>query len=416
MIALRDYQTRISDAAAQNLRDYGVTYLSMECRTGKTMTALVAAEKYGCSHVLFVTKKKAIPSALADYEALKRDRLISFGIEVINYESLHKVTVIPDLAILDEAHSLGSFPKPSMRAREARSICHALPIIYCSGTPSPESYSQLYHQFWVSDRSPWRYYPNFYKWAADYVNKKQKMIGGTMHNDYSHAYKSKIDAATSHLFLSYSQKDAGFSTNIVETILQVRMSDTTFGYIKALHKDRLIMIDDNVILGDTPAKLMSKLHQLSSGTIITEEGEHLAIDTSKADYIKRVFGGKKVAIFYTYKSEEELLHNAFPNWTDSPEIFQASSDKTFICQVRRAREGVRLDSADALIFYNLEYSYLSYEQGKNRLVSKERKTPAPVYFLVSDCGIEKKILEAVHEKKDFTWSYYCKSHGKAQTT
>ena len=87
-------------------------------------------------------------------------------------------------------------------------------------------------------------------------------------------------------------------------------------------------------------------------------------------------------------------------------MFQASPGKVFISQVRRAREGVRLDTADALIFFNLEFSYLSYEQGKNRLVSKERDIPAEVYFLCSDCGIECKILEAVHDKQDFTLSYY----------
>lgn len=84
----------------------------------------------------------------------------------------------------------------------------------------------------------------------------------------------------------------------------------------------------------------------------------------------------------------------------------------FLGQVRSAREGVRLDTADALIFFNLEYSYLSYEQGKNRLSSKERIDPAQVYFVCSDCGIEQDILEAVHGKSDYTYSFYkAKQHG-----
>ena len=109
-----------------------------------------------------------------------------------------------------------------------------------------------------------------------------------------------------------------------------------------------------------------------------------------------------------------MLHKVFPNWTESPEEFQASTDKTFICQVRRAREGVRLDTADALVFYNLEYSYLSYEQGRNRIASKERENPCKVYFLCSNCGIETDILDAVHNKSDFTLSWYRKHglHGK----
>lgn len=168
----------------------------------------------------------------------------------------------------------------------------------------------------------------------------------------------------------------------------------------------MVEIDGNAILGDTPAKLLTKLHQLSSGTIIAENGLHLTFDKSKAEFVRQEFSGKKLALFYVYQSEAELLQSVFPNWTDNPEEFQVSSNKVFISQVRRAREGVRLDTADALIFFNLEFSYLSYEQGRNRLVSKERTIPADVYFLCSDCGIESKILDAVHGKQDFTLSYY----------
>ena len=170
----------------------------------------------------------------------------------------------------------------------------------------------------------------------------------------------------------------------------------------------MVEIDGNAILGDTPAKLLTKLHQLSSGTVIAENGLHLTFDKSKAEFVRKQFAEKKVALFYVYQSEAELLQSVFQNWTDSPEVFQLSTDKVFISQVRRAREGVRLDTADALIFFNLEFSFLSYEQGRNRLVSKERTAPADVYFLCSDCGIESKILDAVHGKQDFTLSWFNK--------
>ncbi|MEG1659459.1 MAG: hypothetical protein RR304_02655, partial [Bacteroides sp.] len=186
----------------------------------------------------------------------------------------------------------------------------------------------------------------------------------------------------------------------------VPMKAQTARFINSMRNNLMVEIDGNAILGDSPAKLLTKLHQLSSGTIIAENGLHLTFDKSKAEFVRKQFDGKKVALFYVYQSEAELLQSVFPNWTDSPEEFQTSTDRVFISQVRRAREGVRLDTADALIFFNLEFSYLSYEQGRNRLVSKERTDPADVYFLCSDCGIESKILEAVHGKQDFTLSYY----------
>ncbi len=405
MIQLRDYQERISTSAAALLREKKICYLSMECRTGKSLTALAAAEKLGVKSVLFITKIKAKKSVEDDYRALHPN----YELEVINYESVHKCVGKYDLVVCDEAHSLGAYPKPSQRAKAVKKVAKGKPVLYLSGTPSPESYSQLYHQFWICDYSPFAAYTTFYKWANDFVIKRQRMVNGYMINDYSAADKHKIDEFTAAVFVSFSQEDAGFSTNIVEHTLTVPMKQETASYFRQLQKDRVISLNGRAVLGDTPAKLLSKLHQLSSGTVIAEDGTHLILDTSKAEYIRRMFAGKKVAIFYTYQSEFDLLKNAFPNWTESPEEFQASTDKVFISQVRKAREGVRLDSADALIFFSFEFSYLSYEQGRNRLVSKERKDAAEVYFLCGDFGIETEILNAVHGKQDFTLSYYGKA-------
>lgn len=405
MIQLRDYQERISTSAAALLREKKICYLSMECRTGKSLTALAAAVKLGVKSVLFITKIKAKKSVEDDYRALHPN----YELEVINYESVHKCVGKYDLVVCDEAHSLGAYPKPSLRAKAVKKVAKGKPVLYLSGTPSPESYSQLYHQFWICDYSPFAAYTTFYKWANDFVIKRQRMVNGYMINDYSTADKHKIDELTADVFVSFSQEDAGFSTNIVEHTLTVPMKQETANYFHQLQKDRVISLNGRAVLGDTPAKLLSKLHQLSSGTVIAEDGTHLILDTSKAEYIRRMFAGKKVAIFYTYQSEFELLKNAFPNWTESPEEFQASTDKVFISQVRKAREGVRLDSADALIFFSFEFSYLSYEQGRNRLVSKERKDAAEVYFLCGDFGIETEILNAVHGKQDFTLSYYGKA-------
>ena len=412
MIQLRDYQERIATKAAEKLRRYGCCYLSMECRTGKTITALSVADLFMAKSVLFISKLKAIPSIKADYESVQP----IYAMDVINYESAHKASGEYDLIILDEAHSLGAYPKPSKRTKAVKELCEGIPVLYLSGTPSPESYSQLYHQFWVCDASVWSKYKTFYKWArAGYVNIHQRHVNGFTINDYSDANKRMIDADVFHLFISYSQEQAGFCTNIIEHVETVPMKPQTRGLIETLRRDKVANINGETILGSSPATLLTKLHQLSSGTIICENGALFVFDDSKAEYIKSNFSGK-LAIFYVYQQEFELLKQTFPNWTDSPEIFQASADKVFISQVRRAREGVRLDSADALIFYNLEYSYLSYEQGKNRLVSKERTTPADVYFLCSDCGIEHSILEAVHGKMDFTLSYFYKTKRNERQT
>ena len=198
---LRDYQIELSNRGCDILKKHRIVYFSMEVRTGKTLTALETANKYKCNNVLFVTKKKAISSITNDYNLLSPD----YQIAIVNYESLHKVNLKDyDLFILDEAHSMGAFPKPSKRVKELGYITK--PIIYLSGTPSPESWSQLYHQFYPSANSPFKGFSTFYKWANNYVNKKQRIINSNTINDYSDAKIDMIKKKNgSFIFVIYSK-------------------------------------------------------------------------------------------------------------------------------------------------------------------------------------------------------------------
>jgi len=412
MINLRDYQKKIVDLGYSKLINYNLVYLSMEVRTGKTLTALSLANKFSNELVLFVTKKKAIASIQKDYELLQPD----YKIEVINYESLHKFSGEPQTIIIDEAHSLGTYPKPSKRFKDLKNIVKNNPysrLILLSGTPSPESYSQLFHQFRISDiYSPFKEYSNFYKWAKVYVDVTKRNLGYAEVNDYSNARKSLIDEKIKDYFISYTQAEAGFNQKVNENILTVKMKSATYDIAKRLKRDLLVEGKDEVILADTSVKLQNKLHQIFSGTVKFESGEAMTLDDSKANFIKNHFKGKKIAIFYIFKQEFELLKTIFTNFTESPEVFNESSDLVFIGQVRSSREGVNLSTADALIYYNLEFSALSYLQGRDRMTSKERTKENNVYFIFSEGGIEKHIYKRVSNKLDFTNSYFKRINGE----
>ena len=114
----REYQKQIIDTGLSIIKKHGFVYLAMEVRTGKTLTALGIYDQLGMGSILFVTKKKAIGSIVDDYNKLAP----SFTLEVINYESLHKVDGEFDGVVFDEAHNMAKFPKPSKRAKEAKLI------------------------------------------------------------------------------------------------------------------------------------------------------------------------------------------------------------------------------------------------------------------------------------------------------
>jgi hypothetical protein len=411
MIQLRDYQLDIANRGVEILRQHKILYLALAVRVGKTLTSLHIAHLYEAKNVLFITKKKVIE----DIEAQAKSLNPCYVLFTTNYENLHKVSTGGqqnyDIIICDECHTNGAFPVPSKRTKQIKKLAAGLPIIMLSGSPSPESWSQLYHQMFMSSFSPWSQYKTFYKWAQDYVTIKKKYIYNRAINDYSDANKEKIDADTKHLFISFTQEEAGFTEFVEEEVIYVRMADRTYHLADKLRKEKVLKSKDDVILGDTAVKLMQKLHQLYSGTCITEAGVSILLDYNKANYIWKKFSLIKFAVFYKFKAEYEIMKEVFGKYiTQSIEDFNAQPELIYASQIQSGREGLNLSEADALVFYNIDFSHVSYIQARARLQTKDRTTPAKVYWIFSEGGIESRIYAAVQAKSDYQLSHFKKDY------
>ena len=402
---LRDYQEELSLQGAEILKKHKIVYLAMEVRTGKTLTALEIAKLHGAKNVLLITKKKAITSIEKDYKNFG----YTFNLTVINNESLHLVNGEYDLLISDEHHRNGAFPKPNKVTQLIKKRYANLPMVFLSGTPHPESYSQIFHQFWISNNTPFGYYTNFYKWAKDFVNVKQKHLGFGIINDYSQAKIDILKPIIDKYFIRYTQKDAGFETSVNENILYCNMLESTYNIAKSLKKDKVVKGVFEAILADTAVKEMSKLHQIYSGTVKFESGKSMIIDHSKGFFIKDKFQGQKIAIFYKFKEEFNLLKEVFGDLlTDDLSEFD-NSNKNIALQIVSGREGISLANAKYLVYFNIDFSAVSYWQSRDRLTTMER-TINDVYWIFSKGGIESKIYKAVSNKKDFTLSVFKKTY------
>ena len=376
----------------------------MQVRTGKTLTAMGVAQELKIKRMLFVTKKKAISSIESDYTKLNP----KYDLVVINYESLHKIEGRFDFIVLDEAHSMGAYPKPSKRTKMVKKIIATNNpyVILMSGTPSPESFSQLYHQVYSCPNNPFNRFTNFYSFAREYVDVMPVKIGGMTHNDYSKGRDSILMELNPYM-ISYTQKEAGFKVETIEEIKRVKMSELTYRIIKELKKDKVFQGNEEVILADTGVKLMSKVHQLCSGTIIFESNKSQVLDYSKADYIAREFKGKKIGIFYKFSAEYKALKDVYGDkLTNEIQEFK-ETEKSIALQIVSGREGISLKEAECLIYYNIDFSALSYWQSRDRMTTKDTKKNN-VYWIFAEKGIEDKIYKAVSKKKDYTLRHFKK--------
>lgn len=413
---LRPYQSELARKAARRVDKHGLCYLAIEMRVGKTLISMQTAKNLQARSVVFITKLKAIDSILNDYETF--GYVHDFNIAVFNYEQIRKHTDViraADLVILDEAHGLGQFPKPANKTKALKELCAGKPLLYLSGTPSPESYSQLYHQLWVSSRSPWSAYKSFYAWAKDYVDIREKRIGMVTVKDYSQADRDKVMRDTDPFFLSFTQEDAGFEVSDVdETVIEVDMQPETYRMIADMTRKRMTTHrtphETIEIVAGTAAAYRMKVHQMFSGTFLHEASQDntdfYIFDYTKAKYIRDNYAFQKVAIFYQFRAEKEMLRLVIPDITEDPKEFASNPHMTYISQIQAGSQGVDLSCADVLVFLNINFSAMHYWQSRARLQTMTRTKQAKVHYVFAKNGIESKILDTVRRKEDYTTSHF----------
>lgn len=435
MIKFRPYQQEAIEKGVACLRAGNLFLLYMKMRLGKTLTSLAIMDAMGYKKVLFVTKAKrdVQKSVEDDYKLLNPN----FELHIVSMDSIYKapnyekynlgylrklepkkikMTSLPiemrkeyDACIIDEAHSFsGNFGKSSLRTEIAKKIIGNLPQIQMSGTPTPESWSAIYNQLSLSQYSPFRKYKNFYQWARDFVIVKQKRVGnGRMVNDYSNAKIELIKPIIEPIMVTYDESYADFNqTEFKEIVHTIETPPQLSAIMSQLARDKVVPIMGKVLIADTAVKLQGKLHQLSSGHVIINDtpngDEYCIISDFKVDYIRNNFLNKykKIAIFYRYQSELIQLQK-LPGATTDSHLFESLDESIFLGQFKKDREGVKLSTADIIIFYTLDFAYLSYEQGKARINHKDRQTECVLHLLFSSDGIESDIYKALKKKKGY---------------
>lgn len=406
-ITLTEIQRKAVDLGKRIIHEYGFVYYTMEQRTGKTFTAFATCEELGYRSVLFIGKKKNINDIKAqamEFPGLK--------VKVINYESVHNIAELEqfDAVIVDEAHNLGTYPKPSLRWSKTRVRTQGLPVIFLSGTPTPESWSTIFYQLKLSDNCPFRE-ENFYRWADKYVNVKKMERRGRPVNDYSGAKIKEIQKVIAKYQVVVSQSEAGFKTVIEEEVLPVRMSGYTKLAYDLMLKNTFIIFkrNDVAVMADEAAALLQKCHQIASGTLKNNK-EYYVMDRSKAHAIKKdamLKGLDKFAVYYKYIAEGRMLADTFGDlvFTD-PMKFQGADKGVFISQIVSGREGVNISSCDVIYMLNIDFAWLSYSQTKDRVQHKDRTVTPKLIWVFGDCGIEEKIYQQVMKKKNFTTRHF----------
>ena len=412
----RDYQLELSKVGFNILKENAIVYYSWEERTGKSLTAVLAAELCLVKNVLIITKKNAKKDWIKLLKAFEHQHIYT----VSTYGQLKNLNGYYDLIILDEAHNyIASFPKTSKTWDQVYRFTKNKPIIYLSATPHAQGYQMLFHQFKLSSWSPWRRYASFYNWFKDYGKPYTIELYGKDVNKYDKALDSKIANESAHLFISRTRAELGFTHEPEDEVHYVELTKETKARYNELLKDKVLTFTGKyMIVADTIAKLRSSLHMLEGGStkitmqhsikgclkVVKEKLEDLYLyhnyvnlnNTEKIDYIKATWGDTEdVCIMYNYIAEGIILREHFQH----AEVLQATS----------YAEGVDLHHIEHLIIYSQDFSTARHTQRRARQASKDREWPITVHFLLVKGGISEQVYKTVSvNKKNYVDSCFTK--------
>lgn len=409
-IQLDDHQVEGAEELFHILKENGLVYCEWEERTRKTMTVMEMLRKTIFKQVLWITKKKPLPDLDSQWQAYSNSYSPGYQLTTINYESLHKLSLKNyDCIILDEAHhAMATYPKKSKTWDKVKVLTKGKPVVYMSATPYPETLAQIYHQFALSDWSPFWEYTSFYKWHEQFGLPYLEYIGARQIKKYDKVQDDRILRIIKPLFSKKTRSEVGFKHEPTDEVHYVTLGAQTEQHYKEMSKDFVTVIGEEEVVAETSVAVLQKLAQLVGGTMKVEDPERATEkkmayrsfwtgNTEKIDYIKKTWGDTDdMVIMYHYKEEEHLLKHHFK--------------KARILQADTWAEGVSLKEYEHLIVYSMSWRTSKYIQRRARQADKEREESIEVKYVLSH-KVDEYIYEAVALKRvNFNGRYFYGEH------
>ena len=412
------HQIEKADACFELLKSLGYVYLAGKPRSGKTLTAILVAEKSTkVSRVLVLTKKAAISGwhKFIDDNELNLKHIYT----VTNYEQVGSIKnskimlkLNPkdyDLVIIDESHNLGTLGKPSQRIKCIRALCYNLPHIHLSGTAIVESQNSIFHQMFISKYNPFPY-KNFYEFFRQYGKPYYIKAAGRDIQQYDKSLPSLMPIINE--FTVYmTQEDAGISKDVqaVDKVHYIELEPSTKLFYNGLQKDmiRYIAVDDPdkmkgnllkklTLVCDSTMKLRTSLHMLESGVAKIDD-EYIELgNLEKISYIKKEFGdAEDIGIMCHFVGERKLLSKHFK----LAQIYSSTSHA----------EGVDLSHLRHFIILSSDYSGSKFIQRRDRIVNITGSNTTIVNHILVKGAISEQVYKRVSKKEDFNNSTYVES-------
>lgn len=343
----------------------------------------------------------------------EKDRLAGLvqkaDIYVINRENIPWLVEVcrgswPFKAVVVDESS--SFKNPA--AKRFKALKKALPMtdymVLLSGTPSPNSYLDLWSQHFLIDngkalgRTITAYRDRFF--LKDYWGYNYEIKTGA-----AETIKDLIKPAS----LSMQAEDYLELPERINLSVMVEHSKEFVQAYSEFEKNLFINLEDGAELEAlTAAALAGKLLQMSNGAVYTEEGEWSALSDAKLDALEDLIEQnpeENLLIAYNFKHDLVRLKERFPKAVVLGKDPQTIVDwnkgkiKILLAHPASASTGLNLQAGGCvLVWFGLTWALENYLQFNARLHRQGQEKPVRIIHLVAKGCIDERVMEVLGNK------------------
>jgi len=431
---LRPYQI---EAVAAALPHSGFAFFP-EQRTGKCLISLAVVDDRKPEVLVIVCPKKAVTTWEQQIEE-HLDNDWDCDIYIVTYQEPVKNLELRKqwykwsknwvddggtlMVIADEAHFI---KKPgTAQSRFVRTLGkRAQWKLALTGTPTDKGFEQYWAIFdFIGKNEIFGSYAQFKERYIIYEERQRRdkrtypVIVGYRYDDeimekiHQHSYRITFNEAR----VAMGKKQVRIRRKKVYFDLR----PSTRHIYDELEKDLETTIDGLTVDVPLPVTLVQKLQQVCGGFLLHQEripGQKkrkrtvIPVGTEKLDKLMGLlsgFGKEKAVICCRFTHEIEAIAAKFDEfeWTykiiSGQHEWDHSFDVDFVILQVKSGLGFDLSEANTYVLYSWDYSHITFEQARFRIMNMQTTDWVNYYFLLARDTIEDEYYDAVARKKDF---------------
>jgi len=400
---------------------------------GKTATALTAIsdliDEFDISRVLVVAPlrvaSKTWPDEVKKWSHLRHLRvraavgLQKHRIAAVNDKTAHITTInVENLVWLEEILGKKSpfdmivFDESSMfkdrgtkRFKSAVRLARAARrIVMLTGTPAPNSYVDLWSQFYILDggerlfQAKTRFLEAFFR-QVDRDGYKFVLKKGA---------DEVIHSRVKDITVSMKAKDYLKLPDRIDNTIEIELDDATREVYDEMESEFIVELDGGDVKAVTAASVANKLMQVSNGRVYGEEKLVHHLHDAKLDALREIIAeaNEPVLVWYNFQSDRDAILAAFPEARTIKEglgvidEWNAGKVPILVAHPASAGHGLNLQHGGRImVWYGLNWSLELYQQACARLHRQGQTKPVLNYHLIAKNTIDETVY-AVLRRKD----------------